>query len=67
MAMRTVIRYRCQNGHEGKRIDSENDQPYSKEWHSQRLEGMHEATNFAGVPYPPGTKYACDICNSAMI
>ena len=67
MTMRTVFHYVCQNGHAGKYVESENDAPYSKEWHSTRLEGMHEARQVpGGVPYPPGTEYACATCKSAM-
>jgi hypothetical protein len=69
MTMRTVTMYECQNAHKGKQVESENDGPYAnqKKWQITRLEGMHEATSFSGVPYPPGIRYACDLCNFAMV
>lgn len=40
MTMRTITKLRCECGHEGQHVLSENDQPYSKNWESERTEGF---------------------------
>lgn len=40
MTMRTVTKLRCDCGHEGRHVLSENDQPYSKMWERNDLEGF---------------------------
>lgn len=41
MTTRTRTNLICECGHKGQHILSENDQPYSKMWESNRLEGFN--------------------------
>lgn len=62
MTMRTTYNFVCDNGHKGKEVTSENDQPYSDHWESTRTEGLIEGPNDArGYP-----TYLCQVCRLPM-
>ena len=40
MTMRTITNIKCPCGHKGSIVESENDQPYSKEWSTINLRDL---------------------------
>jgi hypothetical protein len=48
MTMRTFTRLQCPCGHKGSIVESENDQPYSKEWSSTSLRDLDSKGTYAG-------------------
>jgi hypothetical protein len=58
MTMRTVTKLKCECGHEGRHVLSENDQPYSEMWESNSLEGF----NGGGKDGSDCAKMHCPAC-----
>jgi len=48
MTMRTCISLLCSCGHRGAIVESENDQPFSKEWSSTRLQNLESKGSYDG-------------------
>lgn len=48
MTMRTFTRLACSCGHQGSIVESENDQPYSKEWSSTSLRDLESKGQYQG-------------------
>ena len=48
MTMRTHTRLQCSCGHRGSIVESENDQPYSKEWYSVGVRDLETRGTYTG-------------------
>ena len=48
MTMHTFTRLACPCGHRGVIVESENDQPYSKEWSSTNLRDLESKGQYRG-------------------
>lgn len=48
MTMRTITKLLCTCGHTGSIVESENDQPYSKEWLSTSLRELEHKGQYTG-------------------
>lgn len=48
MTMRTITRMKCHCGHIGAIVESENDQPYSKEWFSTSVRDLERKGLYCG-------------------
>lgn len=48
MTMRTITQLCCQCGHKGSIVESENDQPFSKEWSSASLRELESKGHYRG-------------------
>jgi hypothetical protein len=48
MTLRTVTKLSCPCGHHGSIVESENDQPYSKEWSSTSLRNLDSKGLYSG-------------------
>lgn len=60
--MRTYRHFTCLNGHNGVEKTSENDQPYSKNWESVTVTGMHERDKESNGH----SSYVCTECGLPM-
>lgn len=48
MTMRTITQVCCECGHRGAIVESENDQPFSKEWSSTSLRELESNGEYRG-------------------
>lgn len=48
MTYRNITKLKCSCGHIGRIVESENDQPYSKEWSSTSLRELERNGNYSG-------------------
>jgi len=48
MTMRTFTKLQCPCSHKGEIVESENDQPYSKEWSSVSLRDLDSKGTYSG-------------------
>jgi hypothetical protein len=49
MTMHTLTKLACKCGHKGCIVESENDQPYSKEWSSTSLRDLESKGQYKGA------------------
>ena len=67
MAMRTITRLACPCGHQGAIVESENDQPYSKEWSNTSLRDLESKGQYQGPnELFTKTRPSCPKCGKSL-
>jgi hypothetical protein len=67
MTTRTHTRLQCSCGHRGSIVESENDQPYSKEWYSVGVRDLGTKGTYTGPnKLFAETRPSCPACSSTL-
>jgi len=67
MTMRTFTKLRCYCGHIGAIVESENDQPYSKEWSSTSVRDLDTKGQYCGQNRLfDGVRPSCPKCGRTL-